>query len=257
MRNVTLLHRRRIAAATTLLASGAVLLLQATFATANAAAPPGNNGTVKIVDTAIDDLNDENSANHPHVACDFSIRWYGFDEGTRTTTVSFEAQMPSGTSAVTALTGRSSFTFSSDGGGDSLNWSEPYELDTTGLTLQPQQGYHIKVTVTTDGSQGNDTKSKVFWVAPCESPSPSPTPSESPSASPSESPTPSESPSVLPTELTQTPSISPSVQGVKIVKHLPFTGPRNTSGLLALGTGLVVLGAAMLLPRRTEGLHQR
>ncbi len=33
---------------------------------------------------------------------------------------------------------------------------------------QPQQGYHVKLTVHTPRSKGNDTKTKVFWVAPCE-----------------------------------------------------------------------------------------
>ncbi len=254
MTESTLAYRARRRTAVTLLALGGVLLLQAAFATQGSAqAPPGNNATVKIVDTAIDDLNDENSANHPHVACDFSLRWYGFDEGTRTTSVAFKAQEPSGTSDVTALSGRSDFTFESPGGGGVLDWSEPYRLDTTGLVEQPNQGFHIKVTVTTDGSQGNDTKSKVFWVAPCEVPTESPTPSETPSESPSETPseTPTETVSVLPTET----SISPSVLGKKIVKGLPFTGPSRVRTLTVIGAVLVFAGTAMLLPRR-RGAHQ-
>lgn len=249
--------RIRRHSAATLLAAGGLLLLQAAFAASSTAQePPGNNATVKIVDTAIDDLNDENSANHPHVACDFSLRWYGFDEGTRTTSVSFEAQEPSGTGAVAMLVGDDSFTFDSPGGGGVLDHSEPYRLDTTGLVEQENQGFHIKVTVTTDGSQGNDTKSKVFWVAPCAEPTESPTPSESPTPTETPSETPSESPSVLPTE-TESPTVTPSVLGVKIVKHLPFTGPgQPVKPLVLLGATMVACGALLLLPRR-RGAHQR
>ncbi|MGZ4498017.1 MAG: hypothetical protein ACXVWZ_11100, partial [Nocardioides sp.] len=35
-------------------------------------------------------------------------------------------------------------------------------------TPQAQQGYHVKLTVATPRSKGNDTKTKVFWVAPCD-----------------------------------------------------------------------------------------
>ena len=257
MTDPTPVRRRRMVAATTLLGVGALLMLQAAFATQSAAqeAPPGNNATVKIVDTDIDSLDDANSANHPHVACDFSLRWYGFDEGTRTTSVSYEAQDPSGTGAVAAITGRSSFTFDSPGGGGVLDFSEPYRLDTTGLVEQENQGFHVKVTVTTDGSQGNDTKSKVFWLGGCPAETESPTPSPSPSSE-TPTPTPSESASVLPTELTQSPTITPSVLGVKIVKGLPFTGTSHTSALVATGVALVLAGSALLLPRR-RGLHQQ
>ncbi len=35
-------------------------------------------------------------------------------------------------------------------------------------TRHPQQGYHVKLTIHAPGSQGADTKHKVFWVEPCE-----------------------------------------------------------------------------------------
>src|SRR4051812_21115376 len=54
--------------------------------------PPGNNGTIKVEGEAIDKLHD----NDPHVGCQFFLQWYGFDEGTRTTTVSFGGQAPTG-----------------------------------------------------------------------------------------------------------------------------------------------------------------
>ena len=48
------------------------------------------------------------------------------------------------------MVGRSSFTFSSTGDAQTLDWSEVYQLDPTGLKLQPNQGYHAKVTATVD-----------------------------------------------------------------------------------------------------------
>ena len=56
----------------------------------------------------------------------------------------------SGAGTATGLDGREIYTLSFDGAG------------------HPKQGYHVKVTVTTPYSQGNDTKTKVFWVQGCD-----------------------------------------------------------------------------------------
>ena len=131
--------------------------------------PAGNNGTVKIA--ALGDL-DSIPNNTPHPGCTFQVEWYGFDEGQDVvSTVTFEAWSPtrdtviggtspsqvfvggdpaSGAGTETGLDGRQAYTLTFDG--------EPH----------PKQGYHVKLTVQTPYSQGNDTKSKVFWVAPCE-----------------------------------------------------------------------------------------
>ena len=42
--------------------------------------------------------------------------------------------------------------------------SETYTLDLTGITPHPQQGWHVKLLINAEGSQGADTKFKVFWV---------------------------------------------------------------------------------------------
>jgi hypothetical protein len=55
-----------------------------------------------------------------------------------------------------------------------LDASETYTLSFTG-TPHPQQGFHVKLTIHADGSQGADTKHKVFWVQPCEVPTTLPT----------------------------------------------------------------------------------
>jgi hypothetical protein len=246
---------RRLAAG--LVTAGLVVVVLGSLPGGAATAAPGNNGTVKIENADVDSIDDANEANHPHVACPFAIRWYGFDEGTQDAVVAFAGQEPSGTDAVAALEGATALSFTGGAGGDVLNHTEIYRLDTSGLVAQDVQGFHVKVTVTTTSSLGNDTKSKVFWLGPCASPSPSPTPTVS--ETPSETPTPSESatetPSVLPTELTQTPSITPSVLGVKIVKRLPFTGSPSVR-LLAFGASLVLAGAAIAMAGRTRGAHQ-
>ena len=39
--------------------------------------------------------------------------------------------------------------------------------DLAGLIEHPQQGFHLKLEVHAEGSIGNDTKFKVFWVEGC------------------------------------------------------------------------------------------
>src|SRR5688500_16848754 len=79
-------------------------------------APAGNSGTVMV------DGNDLSvPGNDPMVGCPFSIDWYGFDVGSRATTVTFVAQPPSGAFVpVTALSGAQAFTFTGSGPGNAL-----------------------------------------------------------------------------------------------------------------------------------------
>ncbi|MFC6285193.1 hypothetical protein ACFP3Q_03435 [Nocardioides sp. GCM10027113] len=131
--------------------------------------PAGNNGTVKVAPYGEMDGIPQNS---PHPGCEFQVEWYGFDEGEDVvSTVSFAMQAPtrdvdlsvsgptevwvgedpaSGAGTETGLDGTETYTLSFDG--------EPHA----------QQGYHVKLTVATPRSLGNDTKSKVFSVEPCE-----------------------------------------------------------------------------------------
>jgi hypothetical protein len=60
-----------------------------------------------------------------------------------------------------------------EGGSEAgLDASETYTLDLTGFEPHPQQGWHVKLTVNNDGSQGADVNHKVFWVTGCETPPP-------------------------------------------------------------------------------------
>ena len=131
--------------------------------------PAGNNGTVKIAPYGEIDRIPNNT---PHPGCTFQVEWYGFDEGDDVVSqVSFAMQAPTsdvalgvdgptevfvggdsatGAGTETGLDGRETYTLSFDG--------DPH----------PKQGYHVKLTVATPRSQGNDTKTKVFWVEDCE-----------------------------------------------------------------------------------------
>ena len=152
------------AAALTLVGWGAT----ATPATAEPGADPaGNNGTVKITPRAEDD---GIAPNTPHVACEFDIEWYGYDEGADiVSTVSFAMQAP--TSAVVLSGGEPVQVFvggdPAGGAGTDLDGEATYRLGFAG-DPDPVQGYHVKVTVHTPGSRGADSKSKVFWVSPCD-----------------------------------------------------------------------------------------
>ena len=90
------------------------------------------------------------------------------------------------------------------GGGseDGLDASETYTLDFTGIEPHPKQGFHVKLTINAEGSQGADKKHKVFWVTGCP-PTPTPTPTKTPTATA----TPTKTPTATPTP-TKTPTAS-------------------------------------------------
>jgi hypothetical protein len=153
-----------VAAAVALI--GAAQLLSG-FAVA-APNPPGNNGTIKVDDVPFDDAPD----NEPHVGCTFQVDFYGYDEGDLFADVTFESHPPTGP-VVTLLTDTVFIGEDDNSGGGSeagLDASETYTLDFTGIEPHPNQGFHVKLTINADGSQGADVKHKVFWVTGCPPP---------------------------------------------------------------------------------------
>jgi hypothetical protein len=141
---------------------------QAKGGTAPAGAVPGNNGTVKI--KGIGDLGTIPN-NVPHPGCDFQVMWYGFDQGaTIVSTVTFAMQAPTAGVGLT-VSGPTSVFVGGDpatgaGTATGLDGSATYHLAFSG-PAQAKQGYHVRLTVHTPYSQGNDTKTKVFWVSDC------------------------------------------------------------------------------------------
>ena len=135
-------------------------------AAAPAGDPPGNNGTVKIDGRPFDDAPN----NEPHPGCVFQVDFYGFDAGDLDADVIFEAVAP--TDGGVLLTDTVPIGEDSHAGGGSergLDASMTYDLSSELAGLEPQrnQGWHIRLTVHADGSQGSDVKHKVFWVDGC------------------------------------------------------------------------------------------
>lgn len=163
---------RRMAAGLSAIPLAAVLVLANTVGASpagKAGGPPGNNGTVKIDGELINNHPD----NQPHVGCDFEVDFYGFDEGDLQATVTFAVQPPTG-KPTAILIDEDIFIGEDDnrGGGSEVGHdaSEAYNLTEELADYQPhpQQGYHVKLTVKAEGSQGADTKHKVFWVRGCD-----------------------------------------------------------------------------------------
>jgi hypothetical protein len=150
--------------------------------------PPGNNGTVKIDGVDFDDHPD----NEPHVGCVFQVDWYGFDAGDLFSDVTFEVHPPTGSPKVILEDEVFIGEDDNSGGGSEagLDASETYDLTTAlqGFEQHPQQGWHVKLTVNNDGSQGADVKHKVFWVTGCEVPPPTTT-TTAPTTTTTEEPT--------------------------------------------------------------------
>ncbi len=150
---------------------GAMLLAIGLIAPAGAADdPPGNNGTVKVDGWTVDNT----PANEPHVGCEFGIDFYGYEAGLRATMV-FEVQPPTGNAVIHTETG----TLDDDdatGGGSEAGWDGHFDIDLADALAayepHPEQGYHLKLTVTVDDGVGGDAivKHKVFWTTACEPP---------------------------------------------------------------------------------------
>jgi hypothetical protein len=195
--------------------------------------PPGNNGTIKIDDVEFDD--DPN--NEPHVACTFQVDFYGYDQGDLFADLTFRAHPPTGNGEILDTDRLFIGEDDNSGGGSEagLDASETYTLDFAGFEPHPQQGFHVKLTINAEGSQGADVKHKVFWVEPCP---PKPTPTDTPKPTPSESvktPAPSES--------VKTPAPSESV---KTPAAVPTEVPAGADGAGGAGSAAGLLGLAVV-----------
>ena len=130
----------------------------------------GNNGTVKIDRLGVIDRIPNNV---PHPGCTFRVAWFGFDGGSEVgSTVTFSMQAPTrdvalgvAGPAVVPVGGDPASGAGTASGPDAV---QTYTLDFAG-PAHPRQGYHVRLTVATPRSLGNDTKTKMFWVRPCTS----------------------------------------------------------------------------------------
>jgi hypothetical protein len=211
--------------------------------------PPGNNGTIKIDAEEFDSHPD----NQPHVGCVFQVDFYGYDEGDLFADLTFRAHPPTGDGEVLETDRLFIGEDDNSGGGSQagLDASGTYTLDFTGFEPHPQQGFHVKLTINAEGSQGADVKHKVFWVEECP-PSPPPT-TETPKPEPSKS---VETPKPEPSKSVETPK--PSVETpAPVPTEVPAGadaagGGGSAAGLLGLAvvTGGAVAGTAVIARRR-------
>jgi len=221
--------------------------------------PAGNNGTVFIHDVA----GDHGPHNVPHVSCNFFVDFFGFDNG-QSVTVSFAGQAPTGKD--TALGGTWTGVVSTDdarGAGNDFDDELAFTADQLGVSTlgaPAKQGYHVKMSVTTN--EPGDQKYKVFWVQPCPALTPSTavlgetsgttsgtTTSTGTTVSATSATTGSKSPGgarVLGEHFTR-PAGSVAATSTGIA-GLPFTGAdialRAAAGLAAIGVGAALLVAA-------------
>lgn len=152
-----------------LLAAGALILGAAVPALA-ADSPKGNNGTVKVSDTSIDDIPD----NSPHQGCSFYVQFYGFDAEPAEAIATFTLLLPGG-GEIDVLRVSNQIGGDGTGAGTSGGFDGARDVSLDGLLEQdaldaassPNQGLHVRLTVHAPGSIGADTKSKVFWVSGC------------------------------------------------------------------------------------------
>jgi hypothetical protein len=215
-------------------------LALAGLATPAFADPPGNNGTIKIDNEPFDN----HPNNEPHVGCKFQVDFYGFDEGDLFAKVTFTAHPPTG-DRQDLLTDTVFIGEDDNSGGGSqagLDASKTYTLDFDGIDPHPQQGFHVKLTINADGSQGADKKHKVFWVQDC-GPTPTPTPTPTHTKTPTPTPTHTKTPKPTPTT-TSTPTSKPSSESPAPV---PTAVPAGTNGTGSGGSAPGVLGLVLVI----------
>jgi len=216
---------------------------------APAAFAQGNDGTVKVDEADLVTPPGPPPANDPHVDCIFDIEFFSFDDGLEAT-VKFVGQAPTG-KEVPLLTDTVPLA-ETTGGGNELVGQATYDLTDLVDQLgdpQPQQGFHIKLTVEVPSGTHSTafSKYKVFWVTCVPTPTPTetttpPKPEESETPKPEESETPapeeSETPAPVPTEV---PAGADSAGG-----------GGSAAGLVGLAAvaGGAVAGTAVLARRR-------
>jgi hypothetical protein len=247
--------RRRQLAIGLVLTGIVVMLLALPIAGAAAANPKGNNGTVKIDGVALQG----GQSNEPHVDCEFAVEFFGYDKGDLSASVTFTLQSPTRRSSGSQVLLTDSIAIGEDpaGGATDLDASKLYQLDFTGVQAHAQQGYHVKLTVNAEGSQGADVKHKVFWVQACPAPTTTTTTTVT-TTPPSTTPTTEATvPTTTPTTAavlgeSTTTTIGNQVLGEQVERAaLPRTGT-GLAGLMLLGGLALVLGGLISLLSEPE-----
>jgi hypothetical protein len=152
------------------LTSAAAGLIALTFAPPAWGDPPGANGTVKIDGVEFDDW----VPNEPHPpTCSFQVQFFGFDTNEKAT-ITFSAQPPASADFTVLKTDKDVVISDDAAGGAALDpdtfityTTTELGLNPTDFYLHPQQGYHVKLTITSATNPALN-KHKVFWLPPCK-----------------------------------------------------------------------------------------
>lgn len=123
--------------------------------------PPGNNGTIKIVEGPDDGI----KGNEPQIdGCLVWVEFYGFDTDQQSV-ITFTAIPPTG-DGQELLTHTAKISDDPAGGGQDKDATLSYNLSAalgSLTTADPEKGYHVKVTSDTVGAPGG-AKQKIFWM---------------------------------------------------------------------------------------------
>lgn len=123
--------------------------------------PPGNNGTIKIVESGSDDA----PGNDAQIdGCLVWLEFYGFDDDQQAV-ITFREVAPTGDGKV-LVTHTAQISDDPAGGGQDKDATLSYNLSAalgSLTTSDPDKGYHVKVTSDTVGAPGG-SKQKVFWM---------------------------------------------------------------------------------------------
>ncbi|HEV2369819.1 MAG TPA: hypothetical protein VGR90_08075 [Acidimicrobiales bacterium] len=134
-------------------------------ASAGGQAPAGNNGTIKVDEITMDSGQD----NDAHVACGFSVSFFGFDAGDQSATVTVTPWAP--TAGGKPKTYTISWHTATRTGGD--QWDANVQVPAGDISaifsgVSPKaQGFHARIEAEVTGSQGSDDKFKVVWIQGC------------------------------------------------------------------------------------------
>jgi hypothetical protein len=151
---------------------GILAALAMILAFATPVAAQGNAGTIKVDGVDFDTT----PGNEPHVDCVFDVDFYGFPVDAAAE-VLFEAIAPTTPTGTVFTQAGLDIGDDAAGGGTDLDGSFTFDLsdELSGFAPHPEQGYHVKLTVTTTvPDQPSDVKTKVYWIEPC-APTPTPT----------------------------------------------------------------------------------
>jgi hypothetical protein len=131
--------------------------------TGGAFAAQGNSGDVKINGTTVDQIPN----NAPHQGCAFTMEYYNFAVGSPDATYAFTLQAPTQVGNNMLASGSVAIGGGELPGYPMLDAAVTVDLSTSlaaSGAVPAQQGYHVRMDVTSPDQQGNGSKSKVFWV---------------------------------------------------------------------------------------------